>query len=46
MSIGDLDAASDNVSMLLNRGIGPGDFEGDGVVDSADLGILLAAWGE
>ena len=56
MSIGDLDgdgapdlavtnAGSDDVSVLLNVGISPADFEGDGVVGSDDLGILLAAWG-
>ena len=56
VSIGDLDGDgapdlavangnSDDVSVLLNRGISPADIEGDGVVGSSDLGALLAAWG-
>ncbi len=38
-------AISDDVSVLLNRGLNPVAFDGNGVVGSGGLGILLAAWG-
>jgi len=39
---------SDNVSVLLNQcpvATSPADLNGDGVVDGADLGLLLGQWG-
>jgi hypothetical protein len=39
---------TESISVLTNLscGLGPvGDFTGDGLVDAADLGILLGAWG-
>ena len=39
--------ARETARWLLERSapVTPGDLDGDGRVDSADLGLLLAAWG-
>jgi len=43
-SDGVLDAAAETLSVTVGGGM-PGDLNGDGVVNGADLGLLLAEWG-
>lgn len=42
----DIEYGRSTVTLLVTAVPVPGDVNGDGVVDGADLGILLSAWGE